>query len=104
MRSRFTGKNKLLTPICCHTHRITTNLKKVKICENMDYRTLNPLLVERILTKGYEETQQRVIANYAISAIKIGYLHLFHNHLHNHSENWCLAGLLNIDAYSSGVI
>jgi len=46
--------------------------------------------------KIQQKTQQQVI--------KIGYLHLFHtNHLHNQTENWCLVGLLNIDAYSSGV-
>jgi len=36
--------------------------------------------------------------------IKIGYLPLLHtNYLDDQTKSWCPAGLLNIDAYSSGV-
>jgi len=70
----------------------------------MENRTLNPLLFERILTKYYEDTAknpQRVIITRSNKNRLPACVHT--NHLHNQSGNWCLAGLLNIDASSSGV-
>jgi len=48
--------------------------------------------------KIQQKTQQGVII---MRSNKNSTFHI--NHLHIQSENWCLAGLLNIDAYSSGV-
>jgi len=73
MQSRFTGKNKLLTKnntnmLSCSQDKplMLRNIKSVRRWIN--YRTLNPFLFERILTKDYEDTAKNLAAsnNYAI--------------------------------------
>jgi len=62
--------------------------------------TLSPFL--RNLIKDYEDRAKKPSSEQLLC--DLGYLPLLHaNHENDRSENWCLVGLLNIDAYSSGI-